>query len=393
MAFGAPGLDGDSFVMDFATSAAAEGKVRVARDSGKSVPEGWIRDSEGRATTNPNDFYDGGTMLTFGEHKGSAIAIMTTLLSVVTASAADDIADGASVFGFAIDPNAFGRGDETRAVIQHQLTRVRSAAPAGGFSDVQVPGDFERRSRAALAGGPLQIPEPTWKASYRRRNGWRSHERRSRRWRWRKRPGRQRSLVRLVRAMASDRLRTHDVTLRTGHVVLRPLTEDDWDLVVGWWNDPQIADFADAEPSKYTARQVQKIVRGISSRAYCFIIEFEGRPVGECWLQEMNMKRILERNPGLDCRRIDLAIEKASWGQGIGTAAIRLLVGFGFESECADAIFAMDVADYNRGSRRAVEKAGFELCDTVPQPAGARARVRHDLVIRAERGVGGMAEE
>ena len=69
-------------------------------------------------------------MLTFGEHKGSAIAIMTTLLSVVTASAADDIADGASVFGFAIDPNAFGRGDETRAVIQHQLTRVRSAAPA-----------------------------------------------------------------------------------------------------------------------------------------------------------------------------------------------------------------------------------------------------------------------
>ena len=162
IAFGAPGLEGDSFVMDFATSAAAEGKVRVARDSGKSVPAGWIRDSEGRATTDPNDFYDGGVMLTFGEHKGSAIAVMTTLLSVVTASAAEDIADGASVFAFAIDPNAFGRGDETRALIQRQLGRVRSAAPARGFSDVQVPGDFERRSRAALAAGPLQIPEPTW---------------------------------------------------------------------------------------------------------------------------------------------------------------------------------------------------------------------------------------
>ena len=162
IAFGAPGLDGDSFVMDFATSAAAEGKVRVARDSGKSVPEGWIRDSEGRATTDPNDFYDGGTLLTFGEHKGSAIAIMTTLLSVVTASAAEDIADGASVFAFAIDVDAFGRGAETRALIQRQLNRVRSAVPAEGFSDVQVPGDFERRSRAALAGGPLQLPEPTW---------------------------------------------------------------------------------------------------------------------------------------------------------------------------------------------------------------------------------------
>ena len=162
MAFGAPGVDGDSFVMDFATSAAAEGKIRVARDSGKSVPEGWLRDSDGRATTDPNDFYDGGTLLTFGEHKGSAVAIMTTLLSVVTASAAEDIGEGSSVFAFAIDPDAFGRGDETRALIQHQLTRLRSAAPAEGFSDVQVPGDFERRSRAALAGGPLQIPEPTW---------------------------------------------------------------------------------------------------------------------------------------------------------------------------------------------------------------------------------------
>ena len=87
---------------------------------------------------------------------------MTTLLSVVTASAAEDIGEGSSVFAFAIDPDAFGRGDETRALIQHQLTRLRSAAPAEGFSDVQVPGDFERRSRAALAGGPLQIPEPTW---------------------------------------------------------------------------------------------------------------------------------------------------------------------------------------------------------------------------------------
>ena len=193
--------------------------------------------------------------------------------------------------------------------------------------------------------------------------------------------------------MASDRLRTHDVTLRSGHVVLRPLTEDDWDLVVGWWNDPEISYYADSNESEYSRAQVQEIVRGISRRAYCFVIEFEGRPVGECWLQEMNMKRILERNPGLDCRRIDLAIEKASWGQGIGTAAIRLLVGFGFETEEADAIFAMEIADYNTRSRRAFEKVGFELYDTVKQPAGARARVNHDLVIRANRHRGGLAAE
>lgn len=191
----------------------------------------------------------------------------------------------------------------------------------------------------------------------------------------------------------SGRLRAHDVTLRTGPVVLRPLTEDDWDLVVGWWNDPDIASYADAEPSKYTVRQVQEIVRGISNNAYCFVIEFERRPVGECWLQAMNLERILRRNPGVDCRRIDLEIEKAYWGLGIGTATIRLLVEFGFETERADAIFAMEIADYNQGSRRAFEKAGFELYDTVEQPAGARARVGHDLVIWADRRSGRPAAE
>ncbi len=181
--------------------------------------------------------------------------------------------------------------------------------------------------------------------------------------------------------MPSDRLRTHDVTLRSGAVTLRPLTEADWDLVVGWWNDPDIAYYDDSNEGQYSLAQVQEIVRGISRSAYCFVIEFEDRPVGECWLQAMNVERVLRRYPGLDCRRIDIEIEKDYWGRGIGTAAIRLLVEFGFETEAADAVFAMDVAGDNPGSRRAFEKIGFELYDTVEQPAGARASLSHDLVI------------
>ncbi|MCY3958213.1 MAG: GNAT family N-acetyltransferase [Chloroflexi bacterium] len=193
--------------------------------------------------------------------------------------------------------------------------------------------------------------------------------------------------------MTSRRLRTHQVTLRLGPVTLRPLTEDDWDFVVGWWNDPEIASDADSNEGPYSLRQVQKIMRRISSHAYCFVIEFNGRPVGECWLQEMNLDRILRRHPGLDCRRIDIEIEKAFWGRGIGTAAIRMLIEFGFEREGADAIFAMDVADDNPRSRRAFEKAGFELYDTVSQPADARANASYDLVIWAKRHVGRLAAE
>jgi len=49
---------------------------------------------------------------------------------------------------------------------------------------------------------------------------------------------------------------------------------------------------------------------GISKNAFCFIIEVDGKPVRECWLQRMNLKRILEKYPRLDCRRIDLIIGK-----------------------------------------------------------------------------------
>ena len=119
--FGVPGLEGDAFVMDFATSAAAESKIRVARDSGKSVSEGWLRDAADRSTTDPNDF---------------------------------------------------GRATDTLAVIQRQFTRLRAAAPAQGSSDVQAPGDFERRSRAALASGSLQIPEPTWECFLQAADKW-----------------------------------------------------------------------------------------------------------------------------------------------------------------------------------------------------------------------------
>lgn len=54
------------FWMDFATSACAEGKLRVAWAEGKPVPDGWILDKDGRPSNNPSDFYDGGVILPWG---------------------------------------------------------------------------------------------------------------------------------------------------------------------------------------------------------------------------------------------------------------------------------------------------------------------------------------
>lgn len=47
VSFGAPGLDGDSIILDIASAMAAEGKIRLRRDSGVKLPAGWILNKEG----------------------------------------------------------------------------------------------------------------------------------------------------------------------------------------------------------------------------------------------------------------------------------------------------------------------------------------------------------
>lgn len=81
IAFAAPRASGDPIVFDMATSATAHGDVQIAAREGHSLPEGYGVDAEGRPTTDPRAVLDGGALLTFGGHKGSAISMMIELLS------------------------------------------------------------------------------------------------------------------------------------------------------------------------------------------------------------------------------------------------------------------------------------------------------------------------
>lgn len=63
-----------------ATSAAARGEIQLHQRSGKALPEGWGIDSQGQPTTDAAEVLNG-AMLTFGGHKGSALAAMVELLA------------------------------------------------------------------------------------------------------------------------------------------------------------------------------------------------------------------------------------------------------------------------------------------------------------------------
>lgn len=189
------------------------------------------------------------------------------------------------------------------------------------------------------------------------------------------------------------RLRRHAITLRDGDLVLRPMTEADWDLVLRINNDPELGHFTEGDDwHEYALEELQRIYRTISENALLFVIEVDGRAVGECWLQRMNLERLLNRFPSLDLRRIDLAIaDKGDRGRGVGTRAIRLLVQHGFEQEHADAIFACDVWDYNHGSRRAFGKAGFRVFGVVEKPPGSKGQCAYDLALFRDAGSDGRS--
>jgi uncharacterized oxidoreductase len=69
-------------VLDYATSAVAFGKVRVAAEAGAAMAPGILLDRDGQATTDPGVMLQTplGAILPFAQHKGFALAVMCELL-------------------------------------------------------------------------------------------------------------------------------------------------------------------------------------------------------------------------------------------------------------------------------------------------------------------------
>jgi RimJ/RimL family protein N-acetyltransferase len=176
------------------------------------------------------------------------------------------------------------------------------------------------------------------------------------------------------------------------------MTADDWQLLYRWNSDPEVLYYSEGDDvASYTPEQVRDIYCSVCQDALCFVTEADGVPVGDCWLQEMNLERVLIRYPDLDCRRIDLLIgEKTHWGQGIGTEAIRLLTEYAFLEEGVDLVYEPGIADYNVRSRKAFQRVGYQVVK-IKEASGEKASHEYDLILtrkmfleqRAERGSGG----
>jgi LDH2 family malate/lactate/ureidoglycolate dehydrogenase len=151
-------------LLDFATSAAALGKLQVAREKAEQIPEGWATGVTGKPTQDPGQFFSGGVLLPFGGHKGYALSVIIQLLAVgLSGGDALPRTDRSScIYFIAVDPARMRPMAEFERFVEETVVRLVSVPPAVEGGEVLLPGDPETRTRAERANG-IPVPDATWR--------------------------------------------------------------------------------------------------------------------------------------------------------------------------------------------------------------------------------------
>lgn len=162
----APALNGDSFVLDMATTTVATGKIEMQMRKNQPIPAGWALNSNGDITTDAKAALEansslplGGCEITSG-YKGYGLSAMVEILCGVSAGShfasnvpkwalndAPRDANLGQVF-IAVDPNCFAPGFRDRMTEMNQTLRDWPRADAS--KPVLIPGDPERAHMARV---------------------------------------------------------------------------------------------------------------------------------------------------------------------------------------------------------------------------------------------------
>ena len=156
IAAGAPGLDGAPLILDISTSAIAEGKIQVALNEGKQLPENCTIDAQGCPNRDPATFYGppAGALLPFGGHKGYGLSIFCEILAGALSGGLTTHPENATagrlvnnMLSLVFDPAAFCGREVFRAEIQRMAAWVKASPPANSGGQVLLPGEIEWLTR------------------------------------------------------------------------------------------------------------------------------------------------------------------------------------------------------------------------------------------------------
>ena len=189
-------------------------------------------------------------------------------------------------------------------------------------------------------------------------------------------------------------IRSHSTVLHSRwegrELCLRPMMDTHLPLLYEWNTRQEVLFWCEGDDILAQSEEdVRGIYGSIARQAYMFILYVDGTPVGDCWIQEMNLPEILESHNGKAIKRIDLTIyEKALWGKGLGGQALKMLVSFGFQACKADLIYAI-TEDYNIRCQRCIQRCGFQLERRMEHPPTSKGSAELCYVMTRDMFLGG----
>ena len=164
-------------MVDFASSAVAEGKIRAAMLKGDQVPDGWIMDTEGNPTNDPKKFYAEpyppasvkvvGAQLPAAGHKGYGLAIVVDILGgVLTGTGVDggvrEWCNGVLIQ--ALNIRDFVPEKRYYSMVRTLTNEIKKSPRAPGHSEILMPGEPEYRTAEKRQNEGIPIPDTTWQA-------------------------------------------------------------------------------------------------------------------------------------------------------------------------------------------------------------------------------------
>lgn len=159
-------------------------------------------------------------------------------------------------------------------------------------------------------------------------------------------------------------------------IKLRKLTAEDFKIYQTWRNDIEVMKSTSLSLDQYTLKETEDYILLLTTLtdAKGYIIEDKKsrQPLGIISLIHIDFK-----NRSAECV-LDIG-EKAIWGSGIGTAALELLLAFGFNELNLHRIY-LQVFSFNNGAIRLYEKIGFSH-EGRQRQALFRAGQWHDILM------------
>ncbi|RWR00762.1 dehydrogenase [[Pantoea] beijingensis] len=167
-----PRKDEKPLLLDFATSAIAYGKTRVAYNKGLTVPPGALIDHQGHPTMQPHVMHEPpfGSLLPFGDHKGYALAALCEILGGALSGGrtthdetleTDNSAIINGMTTIILNPEAFD-APHMQAEAEAFISWVKKSPPSGNMP-IQLPGEWEEANRVDRIANGITVDPMTWR--------------------------------------------------------------------------------------------------------------------------------------------------------------------------------------------------------------------------------------